>query len=97
MQSNDRRKFLLLTLHVPAVVLAGSAFAECVDSEELSDSLVGMRESMEYTATSSDPKTVCGGCMFFKPKNPADACGPCEVLQSPVNRAGHCVSWTRRV
>lgn len=94
----NRRKFLTWGLQLPAATLiTDTALGACVDPDELSDSVVGMRESMEYTATSSEPKTVCGGCMFFKPKNPNDACGYCEVLQSPVNSAGHCVSWTKRV
>lgn len=97
MSSMNRRKFLTWGLQVPAsVVLADAALGACVDPNDLSDSVVGMRESLDYTDTSADAKTVCGGCNFFKPKKPGDSCGYCEVLQSPVSATGHCVSWTKR-
>lgn len=98
MSSINRRRVLMWGLQLPAAALLPDAsIGACVDPDELSDSVVGMRESMEYTATSADANAVCGGCMFYKPAKPGAACGHCEVLQSPVSSAGHCVSWTKRV
>lgn len=93
----DRRRFLGWGLQLPAAaLLADTALAACVDPEELSDSVIGMRESLDYTDASADANAVCRGCSFFKPQNPGDACGYCEVLQGPVSATGHCVSWTKR-
>lgn len=91
----DRRKFLALGMQIPAaVVLTRTAGAACVDADELSDSVASMRESLEYTDTAPDAKQSCSGCEYFKPAKAGDTCGPCNVLTSPVNAKGHCVSWT---
>ena len=96
MSSMNRRKFLSWGLQVRKSRGTDLLENACVDPNDLSDSVVGMRESLDYTDTSVDTKTVCGGCNFFKPKTPSDACAYCEVLQSPVSATGHCVSWTKR-
>ena len=97
MSRNDRRKFLKLGWQVPAaLVFANSALGACVDPDELSDSVRGMRESLEYMDTAADAKQSCSGCSFFKPAKPGDSCGHCDVLTGPVSSKGHCVSWTKR-
>lgn len=91
----DRRRFLRCGLQLSAAaVLADTASAACVDPEELSDSVIGMRESLDYTDAGADANAVCRGCSFFNPDQ--DACGYCEVLRGPVSATGHCVSWTKR-
>jgi hypothetical protein len=93
----DRRKFLTGGLIASTTVLfSEAAIAVCVDPEELSDSVQGMRDSLEYTEAAADPKQTCGGCAFFKPVKSGDSCGHCEVLGGPVGAKGHCVSWTKR-
>lgn len=94
----DRRKFLALGLTIPAVTLVTKAAraAECVDLDELSDNIASMRESLEYMDSAADPAQTCSGCEYFKPVQPDDTCGPCNVLTSPVSARGHCVSWTKR-
>lgn len=94
--SVPRRRFLTLSLQLPvSLVLAPAAFAACVDPDELPDSVLEMRESLEYTDAGRNAAEVCQGCSFFK----ADAkgnCGHCEVLRGAVSATGHCVSWTKR-
>ena len=94
----NRRKLLALGLQIPAaaLIVQSARAAECVDPDELSDSILSMRESLEYTDEASDPQRTCSGCEYFKPKKSGDSCGPCNVLTSPVNAKGHCVSWTKR-
>ena len=93
----SRRKFLVCGLAAPSVaLLAATARGECVDPDELSDAVQGMRDSLSYTDTSSEPQRACTGCTYFKPAKPTDACGHCEVLGGPVSSKGHCDSWTKR-
>jgi hypothetical protein len=79
-----------------ALVFVRTAAGACVDPDELSASVQGMRDSLEYTDSAANPAEACGGCSFFKPKKVADDCGHCEVLGGPVDVNGHCVSWTKR-
>jgi|GEM_PF-1141542 hypothetical protein len=93
----DRRKFLASGLQLSSVVFVAKARASaCVDTDELSDSVLGMRESLEYTDEGKNPQQVCNTCTYFKPAKPGDSCGPCEVLTSPVSAKGYCVSWTKK-
>ena len=96
MAGYDRRRFIAHAIPVCALFAGASARAACVDPDELSDSVQGMRESLEYTDTAPDAKQACKGCSYFKPAKAGDACAPCEVLGSPVSATGHCVSWTQR-
>lgn len=92
----DRRRFLACGICAPAALwVTQSAGAACVDPDELSDSVLSMRESLDYTDTAANAKQACGGCAYFKAAKPSDACGHCEVLRGPVSGKGHCVSWTK--
>ena len=92
-----RRKFLACGLAFPLAALStAAARGQCVDPDELSDGAQGMRDSLEYTDAAPDPARTCSGCAYFKPAKAKDACGPCEVLASPVSANGHCDSWTQR-
>lgn len=93
----DRRSFLACGLALPAAVLiARPAAGQCVDPDELSDGVQGMRDSLSYTDAAPDSQKTCSGCAYFKSAKPGDACGNCEVLTSPVSATGHCDSWTKR-
>jgi hypothetical protein len=94
--SCHRRAFLALGLQLPVAIVVGKASAECVDLDDLSDSIASMRESLDYTDTAPDPQQACKGCEYFRPAQPGDSCGHCAVLTSPVSATGHCVSWTKR-
>ena len=95
--SFDRRKFLALGAQLPALaIFARSVNAEeCVDPDDLPDTVYSMRESLEYTDEAPNPEQRCAGCEYFKPQKAGDTCGPCTVLTSPVSAKGHCVSWTK--
>jgi len=93
--SFNRRRFLVSSTQLPIALWVTGASAQCIDEEEMSDSVRGMRESLEYTDVASNPQQVCGGCSFFHAGG-AKGCGNCEVLSGPVNIKGHCVSWTKR-
>lgn len=91
-----RRRFLALSLQLPvSFVIAPAAFAACVDPDELPDSVLEMRESLEYTDAAKSAAEVCRGCSFFK-ADATSGCGHCEVLRGSVSASGHCVSWTKR-
>lgn len=93
----DRRNFLTCGLALPAAVLiARPAVGQCVDPDELSDAVQGMRDSLGYTDAAPDAQKTCGGCAYFKAAKAGDECGTCELLTSPVSAKGHCDSWTKR-
>jgi uncharacterized paraquat-inducible protein A len=93
----DRRKFLASSLQFSTLVFVAKASASaCVDPDDLSDSVLGMRESLEYTDEGENPQQRCSTCAYFKPAKPGDSCGACEVLTSPVSAKGYCVSWTKK-
>jgi hypothetical protein len=82
-----------------AVVLldCGTAFAaaaECTDPDDLSGADVALRKSVEYTDLSSDEKTTCRRCAFFKLGT--GECGTCQVVSGLVSAHGHCTSWSAR-
>lgn len=97
MASCGRRRFISVGLRASALILAGgSVRAACVDPDELSSSVQGMRESLEYTDMAPQADQSCRHCSFFKPDKPEQACAHCEVLASAVSAAGYCMSWTKR-
>jgi len=97
MAGHERRKFIAYGLQASAFICVSTAAgAVCVDPDDLSDSIQGMRDSLKYTDAASDPTQACKACSFFKPAKQSDECAHCEVLNSPVRATGHCVSWTKR-
>jgi len=98
----SRRWLLSCALGAPAVsALLASSLAtaaessKCVDPEELTPAEAGLRRSLGYTDTSSQPQKSCSGCGFF---SAADAgCGTCKILNGgAVNAGGYCTSWSAR-
>lgn len=97
MSAIRRRRFLFMGLQLPVALAAvRTAYGACVDADELPDSELEMRESLDYTDAGADAAQLCGGCSFFKADAAGSGCGHCEVLRGQVNAKGHCVSWTRR-
>jgi hypothetical protein len=91
----NRRDFLTWCASLPIIatlaVRAGAAPA-CVDPDELTSSEQALRNSLEYTNRSPDPKKTCGGCNFFTPGD--GGCGKCQALNGPVDAKGRCSSFT---
>ncbi len=98
--SAERRSILTLGLCVSfaANFLKGSAVlaaaARCTDPDDLSGADLALRKSVEYTDSSLDDKTTCGGCAFFK-ASPGE-CGTCQIVTGLVSARGHCTSWSAR-
>lgn len=100
----SRRRLLRVAASAGAFVAVGGGLAACGSKapnavcstpDKLTDAQIDVRTSFAYTEASQDPSKVCGGCAFFHAA--ADqTCGECELLKGPVNRAGHCTSWSRR-
>jgi hypothetical protein len=78
------------------VALSDAAGAEkvCADPKAMDNSQQGLRMSLNYTETSSDPSKTCSVCAFFQP-NP-DGCGTCMIFSGPANAKGHCDSWAAK-
>jgi hypothetical protein len=102
----SRRKVLRQGLQWPAAgaaLLALGACGEgekkstaCADPNALSVSENQMRKSLNYTEKSADGAKTCAACAFFAAGDTPTACGKCEILQGPVNPAGHCDSWAEK-
>jgi hypothetical protein len=95
-----RRQFLGCCVGLPllaamATSRAAGAAQNCTENEDISDSEQAMRNSLEYTDASADPKKTCGGCQYFMSAGSAE-CGKCQILNGPANAKGHCTSWTAK-
>ncbi len=73
------------------VSVAQAADKVCADMKNMDSGQKSIRESLNYTEMSKDPKMVCGGCGFYM--MPKDGCGTCQIFQGPANEHGHCDSW----
>jgi High potential iron-sulfur protein len=72
-----------------------AAAAGCTDPDDLSGADMALRKSVDYTELSSDEKTTCRGCAFFKLGT--GECGTCQIVSGLVSAHGHCTSWSARV
>jgi hypothetical protein len=99
-QAITRRRLLKIGVWLPLMGLlssnlrtAGAAepAPACVDPEEVGE---GLRKSLHYTETSSDPQMICSGCNFFVAG--AGGCGQCQIMSAAANARGHCDSWSKK-
>ncbi|WP_425409843.1 high-potential iron-sulfur protein [Hyphococcus sp.] len=102
----SRRKLLRFGARLPiagaglAVISCGGETEStrvqvCADPEQLSSGERSLRDSAQYVETSPNPETTCNSCAFFSAENAAQ-CGDCQIFNGPVNRNGHCTSWSAR-
>jgi hypothetical protein len=75
-----------------ALAAAPGAKAAACASPDANDS--GLRSSLHYAESGPDPAQHCSGCSFFS--DPKGDCGSCMILNGPVNKNGHCDSWSAR-
>lgn len=68
----------------------------CSDPSALGRSEISMRNSLNYTDTSSDPDRTCQGCAFFTGNEPGGSCGRCEIVDGQVGSQAYCDSWSQR-
>jgi hypothetical protein len=66
----------------------------CTDPDKLRRADKSLRDSMEYTAKSSDELKNCATCAFFQFDGDEPQCGSCAILNGTVEAKGHCVSWS---
>lgn len=100
----SRRTLLAGACQVPAatfLVLLGGCAAKkqssvCADPDQLTESEISLRASLQYTDQSPDPAKACGGCAYFHPASNNAECGNCQILNGPVHVKGRCTSWSAK-
>jgi hypothetical protein len=97
--SISRRRLLTQIVQVSigaAAFVSGASAAEtqCVDLKKMSSDEVSARNSLHWTAKSSQPDKVCSGCNFFTATS--GGCGSCMILGGPTYAGGYCDSWTAK-
>lgn len=66
----------------------------CADLDAMSDGERGIRRSLNYVETSSNPEQACADCAFF---HAGQACGTCDMFNGgPANPKGRCDSWSAK-
>jgi hypothetical protein len=70
--------------------------AVCADPDQLTESEMSIRASLQYTDQSPDLAKACGGCAYFPRAADTAECGNCQILNGPVHVKGHCTSWSAR-
>lgn len=88
-----RRHFVFRAapLGLAGVAIARAAAADDACTAPESESL---RASLAYVTPAADPAASCAHCAFFTADPAAPACGSCTILGGPVDRAGHCDSFS---
>src|SRR5262245_1387488 len=89
-----RRRLLALAALLPAVV-AGEAWGQACETENLTPAQQSMRRSLGYMPASDDPQKVCSGCAFYTASKAA-GCGHCQLLNGPVAGGARCGSWAAK-
>jgi hypothetical protein len=51
------------------------------------------RDSLHYTEQSPDAGRACTACQYFEPRG---RCGNCRILETMVNPAGTCDSFSKK-
>lgn len=77
-----------------AIEPASAAEAACVDLKKMSSDEVAGRNSLHWTAMSTQPDKSCSMCQFFSATS--GGCGMCMILNGPTYAAGYCDSWTMK-
>jgi hypothetical protein len=87
------RRQLLLSVPLGAAGFAlpdpARAAAACVQADSES-----LRASLNYVNPFADAAAACAHCAFFTADPAGGACGECKILGGPVDRTGHCDSFS---
>ena len=100
----SRRTLLAGACQVPVATFLGllggcadkKQSAVCSDPQQLTESEMSMRASLQYTDQTRDPAKACGGCAYFHRAADTADCGNCQILNGPVPVKGHCTSWSAK-
>lgn len=65
----------------------------CSDLSSLTAAEKEMRTALKYV-DKSDKADTCGTCQFF---TAGTGCGKCTILKGPIQAAGWCASWAKKV
>lgn len=87
--------FVALTLGACDVDPFDEASWVCADPDMLSQSELSLRRSVQYVEVYEDANQICDKCVFFTATG-TSGCGDCQIVGGPVNRNGHCISWSMR-
>lgn len=79
---------------VSAAVEASAADSACIDPSTLSSDELNTRNSLHWTAKSTQANKACDGCAFFMATS--GGCGTCMIFMGPTYAAGYCDSWTAK-
>jgi hypothetical protein len=101
-RSISRRQLLTRVVHVSIGAALASAAAEsasaagpaCVDLKSMSSAEIAGRNSLHWTAQSTQPDKTCSLCQFFTAS--PGGCGMCMILSGPTYATGYCDSWTAK-
>lgn len=98
----SRRSVLRLCVQWPVIGVTacmlsacGRKIAVCADPHNLTASENALRQGAHYVEHSTQPDKTCSKCSFFAEASAA-ACGVCQIFQGPVNRSGHCDSFSAK-
>jgi hypothetical protein len=93
MNGLTRRRLLL---HAVPLGVAGIAFARAAGAAEtcVQPESESLRASLNYTSAAADAAAACAHCAFFAAEPAGGACGQCRILGGPVDRTGHCDSFS---
>lgn len=94
----SRRRLLTRMMQISIggafVASAHAADSACVDPKTMSASEVTSRNSLHWSAMSTQPDKSCAMCNFFSATS--GGCGSCMILGGPTYATGYCDSWTAK-
>lgn len=84
----------VLAVSAGAAGAADSTDTACVDLKAMSADEVASRNSLHWTAMSTQADKSCAKCNFFSATS--GGCGACMILGGPTYATGYCDSWTAK-
>ncbi len=87
-----RRGFLAIGIVAAWAFSQGAAADETVCAKSYAGDKE-QRDSLHYVEQAADPARPCETCMYFESRG---HCGNCRILETLVNPAGSCDSWSKK-
>lgn len=69
----------------------------CVDTQGLSEADIQGRKALKYVDKSAKADQNCANCGLYQASQKPDSCGGCTILKGPINPAGYCAGWSKKV
>jgi sulfatase maturation enzyme AslB (radical SAM superfamily) len=83
-----------ICIGVVVAVSADAADTECVDLKAMSAGELSSRNSLHWSAMSTQADKSCAKCNFFSATS--GGCGSCVILGGATDATGYCDSWTTK-